>query len=96
LHHAQCGHYLCRDYEASVEVAKRLIWAYPELSNTYRWLAAALGQLGRLEEAKEALEKAIVIAPSQFDTRVRHRVPWQRPEDYAHMVEGLRKAGWEG
>ena len=95
LHHAQIGHYFCRDYEASVETAKRVIWAYPEYPNTYRWQAAALGQLGRLEEANEALEKAIAIAPSQFDTRVRNRVPWHRPEDHAHMVEGLRKAGWK-
>jgi len=27
---------------------------------------------------------------------VRNRVPWFRPEDHAHLVEGLRKAGWEG
>jgi len=25
---------------------------------------------------------------------VRERVPWRRPEDHAHMLEGLRKAGW--
>jgi adenylate cyclase len=55
--------------------------------------AAALGQTGRIEEAKEALGKAITIAPAAFDMYVRGRVPWQRPEDYAHMIEGLRKAG---
>jgi adenylate cyclase len=27
---------------------------------------------------------------------VRNRVPWFRPEDHAHLVEGLRKAGWGG
>jgi hypothetical protein len=27
---------------------------------------------------------------------VRNRVPWMRPEDHAHMLEGLRKAGWQG
>ena len=27
---------------------------------------------------------------------VRKGVPWMRPEDHAHMLEGLRKAGWEG
>ena len=53
-------------------------------------------QIGRIEEAKEALEKAIALAPAAFDMYVRRRVPWQRPEDYAHMLEGLRKAGWEG
>ena len=94
LHTVQIGHYFCRDYEASVEAGRRVIWAYPEYPNVYRWLAAALGQLGRLDEAKEALERAIAIAPSQFEARVRHRVPWHRPEDQAHMLEGLRKAGW--
>jgi hypothetical protein len=24
------------------------------------------------------------------------RPPWMRPEDHAHMLEGLRKASWEG
>ncbi len=87
--------YFCRDYEAAVEAAKRAIRSYPENPNPYRWLAAALGQLGRTEEAKEALEKAIAIAPAAFDMYVRERVPWMRPEDHAHMVDGLRKAGWQ-
>jgi hypothetical protein len=26
----------------------------------------------------------------------RQRPPWMRPEDHAHMLEGLRKASWEG
>jgi len=43
-----------------------------------------------------SLAKAIAMAPSAFDMFVRRRVPWHRPEDYAHMLEGLRKAGWEG
>ena len=50
--------------------------------------------MGRTEEAKEALEKAIAIAPTAFDMYVSRRVPWMRPEDHAHMLEGLRKAGW--
>jgi adenylate cyclase len=49
--------------------------------------------MGRTLEGKEALEKAIAIAPASFDMHVRNRVPWMRPEDHAHMLEGLRKAG---
>ena len=49
---------------------------------------------------KEALEKAITIAPAQFDGFVRgyvlERHPGLRREDHAHMIEGLRKAGWVG
>ena len=90
------SHYLSREYDAAVEAAKRGIRAYPDHSNQYRWLAAALGQTGRIEEAKEVLAKAIAMAPAAFDMFVRRRVPWHRPEDHAHMLEGLRKAGWEG
>jgi adenylate cyclase len=52
--------------------------------------------MGRITEAREALAKAIAAAPASFDMHVRHRVPWMRPVDHAHMVEGLRRAGWEG
>jgi adenylate cyclase len=90
------SYYLSREYDAAVEAAKRGIRAYPDHSNQYRWLAAALGQTGRIEEAKEVLAKAIAIAPAAFDMFVRRRVPWHRPEDHAHMLEGLRKAGWQG
>ena len=78
------------------EAATRAIHEYPEYPHRYRWLAASLGQLGRVEEAKRALVKAVSIVPGSFDMYVRNRVPWFRPQDYAHMLDGLRKAGWEG
>jgi len=90
------GFYYSREYAAAVEAAKRAIRSYPDFRAPYRWLAAALGQMSRTEEAKEALEKAITMAPGWLDMYVRGRVPWMRPEDHAHMVEGLRKAGWTG
>jgi len=87
-----CGLYLSGKYEAAVEVARRVVRSNLDYPLAYRWLAAALGQLGRTAEAKEALEKAIAIGPASFDLYVR-RVPWHRPQDHAHMLEGLRKAG---
>jgi adenylate cyclase len=91
-----CGLYFCRDYEAAIEEAKGLIRSYPDIPNSYRWLAASLGELGRVEEAKAALNKAVAVTPASFDMYIRSRVPWMRPQDHAHMLEGLRKAGWEG
>jgi adenylate cyclase len=90
-----CGLYFCREYEAVLEASRRLLRSYPDFPMIYRWLAAALGQLGRTTEAKEALDKAISLAPAAFGMYVRKRVPWFRPEDHAHLIEGLRKAGWE-
>jgi adenylate cyclase len=96
LLHTACGLYFAREYENVIDAAKRLIRSYPDFPMIYRWPAAALGQLGRTAEAKEWLDKAISVAPAAFNMYVRNRVPWFRPEDYAHLVEGLRKAGWEG
>jgi tetratricopeptide (TPR) repeat protein len=96
LLHITAGLYLCGEYEASIEASKRLIRSYPDFPMIYRWSAAALGQLGRTAEAKEALENAISQAPAAFDMYVRKRAPWFRPEDHAHLVKGLRKAGWKG
>ena len=89
------GLYFSRKYEASAEAAKRAVRSHPEYPLPYRWLAAALGQLGRTAEAKEALKRGIEIAPASFDMYVRRRMPWHRPEDYAHMLDGLHKAGWK-
>jgi adenylate cyclase len=85
--------YFTGQYDAAVDAANRAIRSSPDYPNPYRWLAAALGQLGRIEEAKQALEKAIATAPGSFRMYVRERAPWRRPEDHAHMLEGLRKAG---
>jgi adenylate cyclase len=96
LLHVACGLYFCGEYEASIEASKRLIRSYPDFPMVYRWSAAALAQLGRTTEAKEALQKAVSRAPGAFDMYVRNRAPWFRPEDHDHLVKGLRKAGWKG
>jgi adenylate cyclase len=94
LLHIACGLYFAREYDGVVEAAKRLIRSYPDFPMIYRWPAAALGQLGRHDEAKGWLEKAISHAPA-FSMYVHNRVPWFRPEDHAHLLDGLRMAGWE-
>jgi len=88
--------YRVGQYERLLDVAQHVIRTRPDHSPTYRWLAAALGQLGRIAEARAALERAIAIGPASFDMYVRNRAPWWSEKDYEHMLEGLRKAGWEG
>lgn len=90
------GHYYLREYEAVVRVAREVMRSCPDHPLVWRWLAAALGQMGSVQEARESLQRAITIAPKSFDMYVRCRHPRYRPEDYEHMLEGLRKAGWEG
>jgi adenylate cyclase len=90
------SHYFEHDYEIAVAMAKRLLSERPDHPYAFRWLAASLGQLGRTEEARDAMDKAIMLAPSEIELFVRHRAPWMRQSYYEHMLDGLRKAGWRG
>jgi hypothetical protein len=50
----------------------------------------------RTDEALAALRDAQRISPSSFQRFVTERVPWIPEKDYAHILDGLRKAGWQG
>jgi len=95
LFHIALAHYSLREYETVIEVAKQTLLSYPDHPVLLPLLAEALGQVGRLDEAKQCLHRAIALVPQFFDMYVRQRHPCMRPEDYEHMLEGLRKAGWE-
>ena len=96
MHWFAVSYYYECDYARSVEAQRRVVARYPDVPNSYRWLAAALGQLGRTEEARAALQKALEVSPRSFEFYTRRRPPWHRPEDHEHMLDGLRKAGWQG
>jgi adenylate cyclase len=88
------GRYFSCAYEEAAVAAQQVIRSFPNFPPPYPYLAAALGQLGRVGEAKIALKQAIAIASNWFDMYVSDRAPWWRLEDHAHMVDGLRRAGW--
>jgi adenylate cyclase len=90
------SHYLGGNYAEAVKVGQSAVREYPDYPNPHRWLAASLGQLNRIDEAGEALRQATATSPAGFEFLVRQRQPWFRSEDYEHMIDGLRKAGWEG
>jgi adenylate cyclase len=96
MHWFTISYYYERDYLKSVEAARRTLARYPGTLQTYRWLAAALGQLGRTEEAQAALQKALELTPRSFEYYTHRAPPWHRSEDHEHMLDGLRKAGWQG
>ncbi len=55
--------------------------------------AAALAQLGRADEAKQATELLLDHYPWLTVQRLLSNIRWKRPEDIAHYREGLLKAG---
>jgi adenylate cyclase len=90
------SYYFERDYAMATNSLRRTLADYPSDPQGLRWFAAALGQLGRTHESRAALSEALAKAPEAFERYTRQRPPWYRPEDHEHMLDGLRKAGWQG
>jgi hypothetical protein len=83
------------DTEA-VQWARRAIEANRNFPFHHFWLAAALAQLGRLDEARQAMQPGLSLAPGFNIARYRAGVQSDHPTYLAqreHIIEGMRKAG---
>ena len=96
MHHLGVGYYFGRDYQGAVEMTRRTIRDFPDFPRPYPVLAAALGQLGQKDQARAALAAAVAVSPSYFETTTGSRMPYYRPQDHEHLLDGLRLAGWQG
>ena len=88
-------HLLGRDEEA-VAWLRRSIEANRNFRNAHLFLAAALAQLGRLDEARAAVQATLTLDPI-FTIRRLHAAAWGDNPTYMvqreRVYEGLRKAG---
>ena len=80
-------------YEEAIDWSKKTAEENPRFPGAYRLLASAYGQLGRLEEAKVALERLLGLVPGITVATTREQVPWKNPGDRDRYLVGLRKAG---
>ena len=87
--------YQQRDYVKAISIARKCIAEFPAYPFAYVWLAAALAQTEQIEEAKAALSRATEIAPSVIEAEVSRRKGF-RSDDQENLLDGLRRAGWEG
>jgi adenylate cyclase len=91
------GHYLARNYEKAAEVASLAVQRGPDYPLGWRSLANALGQLGRSDEAREALEQFLARMPGfTSEQAARSFMTFRDEAMFQHWLEGLRKAGWSG
>jgi len=96
LHQCAVGCYFEGDYRTAETTARRTIRDYPENPRAHIAFAASLGQLGHREDARTALKAAIAASPSIFKFITESRPNYYRPSDHEHLLDGLRKAGWDG
>jgi adenylate cyclase len=81
-----------RKFDAALETFNQLVRLRPEHAAPRETMAGSLAFLGRLDEAREVLERA---GSQLLDPRYQQRPPWLRPQDYALRMEGWRLAAGE-
>jgi adenylate cyclase len=87
------AHLVADRFAEAVEWARRSREENRQYPPTLRLLAAALGQLGRAEEARAVLDELQVLTPGFSIDTLRLYLP---PSLVDRYVEGWRKAGWDG
>jgi len=87
------SHYLLRQYDASLSWAREALYLNPNHLQVLAVRAAALAQLGRDEEAANAVEVLLTSFPGLTVERHLRNFRWKVAADTAHYREGLLKAG---
>lgn len=90
---AAMAHLMCGRPAEACEQATRSARMYPDWDTTYRVLAPALVQLGRVDEAHAAVAKLRELSPSITVSRLRALWPLRNRETFEEILDGLRRAG---
>lgn len=92
LHNLGMAHFVAGRYADAADAARRAIALRPDQPAHHRLLAACCGHLGQLGEARAELAELVRLAPdfSLEAFRFLNRMVADG------MIEGWRKAGWEG
>jgi tetratricopeptide (TPR) repeat protein len=86
-------HLLKRDYESAVVAGRTVTEMNPALSAGFKPYLAALGHLGRTQEAAVARRHLLAIEPDFTVQRFIETSPFERGSDRDHYAQGLRLAG---
>jgi adenylate cyclase len=84
---------LKRDYEAAVAAGRSATQINQSLSAGFKPYLAALGHLGRRQEAAIALRRLLAIEPDFTVQRFLQCAPFARDGDRENYAQGLRLAG---
>ena len=81
------------DYARAATIGRRVVNSNPEFSNGYKPLIAALGHLGRREEAQAYVDRLRQMEPHFTVEHFGKVYPFRRGSDRERYMEGLRLAG---
>ena len=89
------AHYQMRHYAEAVEAGRRSWSLNRNWPTGLCYVVAGLAQLGRIEEAQSALGDLKLMDANLEFTASMFRRTWPDPADVDHILDGLRKAGFE-
>jgi len=87
------AYFISRDYEQAYRHGRRFVRENPDFSNGYKPLIAALGHLGRREEAAPYVQKLLQLEPDFTIAQFTRTYPLARQEDRDNYARGLELAG---
>jgi adenylate cyclase len=80
-------------YEETIAVCRSATALHPNHAGAWRLMTVSLGLLGRIDEAKEALARTLMLQPDLSSAHVTKDTVYVNPADRARFLEGLQKAG---
>jgi len=80
-------------HERALPLYEEALQRNPGFDRGHLQVAAIYGQLGETDDAAWALEEALAIRPDITLAGERQGARYQRSEDTARYIDGLRKAG---
>jgi pentatricopeptide repeat protein len=95
LHFTARARYWSKEYEEAIVVASQLRQSFPNFRQPYNTLIAALGQVGRPDEAHKVMADALARFGEAFRSFMSlplSELRELRSED-RHLIDGFRKAG---
>jgi tetratricopeptide (TPR) repeat protein len=93
------AHFVAGNYDEAINWAAKGLVRYPRQVAVLRYKAAALGLLGRTDEARQVVQRMLALVPDLTMARVRCHVeienknPYKKPGVVEAYYEGLRRAG---
>jgi TolB-like protein len=87
------AHFIAGQYDEASYWANKALVGRPDYPTALRLAAASDALAGRLEEARNAIERLRQIDPTLRVSNLKDRIPLRRADDLSRYEEGLRKAG---
>jgi TolB-like protein/Flp pilus assembly protein TadD len=87
------SHYLGGRFQEALRYSSELLRLRPGFQGAQRMRCASLAQLGRLDEAREALATLKREHPELSIEWIKESVPYQTPALMQQFLDGMRKAG---